>query len=247
MEVIPQIIHQTGPADPDLWNSIWYMGRDAWKRLYPRFEHRLWNDDEIDSFMEEFYPYYYESYRSLHMHIQQIDVSRLFILHKYGGIYSDLDYIPHKNFYRRLTNNFNIVEALSSKEYVQNCLMASPPGNPDILFLIDRLFEDYNNTFKVPPAGSGEANRLYNEYVLNTFGPGAIGKYVPLMDHTILPTTQFNYFSDLTPTDDTCGTHYLTGVWGKTTLGLFKSKEEFIDRHIEWYRSLRDNGHTLKY
>lgn len=237
MNNIPQIIHQMGPTDSSLWNSLWYHGQSEWKRIYPRFEYRFWTDDDIDSFMEDNYPKYVDEYRSLHLHIQQIDVARLFILHKFGGIYADLDYIPYKNFHRKLSNTFNIVGSTSHEEIVQNCLMASPAGNDEILELIEYQFCKY---YQLPKVENTRENvEIRDNYVLNTFGPGSMGEYIDKIDHVILPQHSFNAFGLAKVTNTVYGAHHLTGFWGNTTLDTFDCIDEFKETHLEWFNRNR--------
>lgn len=237
--MIPRIIHQTGPSDKQKWNKLWYHSHAEWKRLYPRFECRLWCDDDISEMMREHYPQYAERYENLHLHILQIDVSRLFLLHQYGGIYSDLDYVPYGNFYRMFGDNFNVVGALSKEERVQNCLMASPPGNPQILELIDYMFAIYDSKDKF--VDDDRFNDEFNVYVHGTFGPKALSEYIDNMDHTVLPKENFN--PPPAQVDGTYyGKHFLTGVWGETTFESWDTLEEFKDYHVYWFTRHRARG-----
>ena len=96
MPTYPKYIHQTGPADKDYWHPVWFEGQEAWRKLYPdpEYIHLTWNDEEIDRLIENKFPYHWERYIQLPHHALRIDISRLFILYEYGGIYADLDYIP---------------------------------------------------------------------------------------------------------------------------------------------------------
>ena len=231
--MIPRIIHQTGPADPSLYNNLWIHGQSEWKRLYQGFEYYLWDDDDIDAFMVTYYPQYVDNYRSLPLHIHQIDISRLFLLHKYGGIYADLDYIPYTNFYRRLDNSFNIVESSSSREVVQNCLMASPAGTDDMLGLIDHIFHACNTVPFVDISTCGK--KALDAYVLKTSGPNAIGSYIDNMEHFKLDQSKFNAFGLSKIDSEVVGSHHLTGVWGNTTLDRFSDIDEFKEFHANWF------------
>lgn len=67
---------------------------------------------------------------SLCREIVRADLVRYCILHHVGGIYSDLDYEPRRNFYKDLQMNVvNLVQSPYKSETLQNSLMASPPGH----------------------------------------------------------------------------------------------------------------------
>jgi len=88
---IPKIIHQ-----------IWYQGYDklpekyhpmqqSWKEIHPHWEYYLWDQKKIEQLIEESYPDVYETYTKLPRMIQKIDFAKYIILHKYGGVYVDMD------------------------------------------------------------------------------------------------------------------------------------------------------------
>ena len=61
-------------------------------RLNPGWEFRIYNDTENRKLLEEFYPWFLETYDSYPKIINKVDAIRIFYLAKYGGIYMDLDY-----------------------------------------------------------------------------------------------------------------------------------------------------------
>ena len=65
------------------------------------------------------------------MNIQRVDAARYFILHKFGGVYADLDYeITVDNLWDILPpSSVGLVESpFLYNEAVQNSFMSSPPG-----------------------------------------------------------------------------------------------------------------------
>lgn len=73
----------------------WIDGFTAWKDLpQHQFTVRLWTDQDIMNLVQEHYSEYLDTYNNLQYNIQRVDMGRTFILHKYGGIYSDLDISP---------------------------------------------------------------------------------------------------------------------------------------------------------
>ena len=92
----------------------------------------LWTDAKMRALIEEEYPWFLAAYDAYPHNIQRADASRYFILHKYGGLYADLDYEPLGNFWEHLPQHSpGLVESpYQYNERVQNSLMSSPPGHP---------------------------------------------------------------------------------------------------------------------
>ena len=63
----------------------------TWQELNPNYEYRLWDEVELRDLIRSTYGWFlstFDRYRHLH---QRADAGRLFVLHKYGGFYADVD------------------------------------------------------------------------------------------------------------------------------------------------------------
>lgn len=129
--MIPKIIHQTAPKDKNKWHPIWEQCHKSWKINFPEneYQHIMWTDEDIDIFVKNEYPQYYTFFNNLPFHIMQIDFVRYCVLHKYGGIYADMDLFCYKNFYSELSSNICLTESNCVDEIVQNSLMVSEPNH----------------------------------------------------------------------------------------------------------------------
>ena len=87
---IPQIIHQTWKDEsiPDSWLDL----QASWKRHHPRWEYRLWVDGDLRELIRVDYSWFLPIYDAYPEHITRVDAARYFIMHKYGGLYVDLDF-----------------------------------------------------------------------------------------------------------------------------------------------------------
>jgi mannosyltransferase OCH1-like enzyme len=103
---IPLIIHQTWKTN-DLSSYPISNSHVNWTVVYPDFEIRLWTDAHID---------------------------RLIILHRYGGIYADLDVYPsQRSLDNLLLKNVSFVIARSSSDgCVMNHFMIAERHSPVI-------------------------------------------------------------------------------------------------------------------
>lgn len=88
-EYIPHVIHQswkntTLPKKFEKWSK-------TWKTNHPTWEYILWTDQENRNLVKDHYPWFLTTFDNLPTNIMRADVSRYMYMHKYGGIYSDLD------------------------------------------------------------------------------------------------------------------------------------------------------------
>lgn len=181
--VIPKIIHQIAPSDKSKWHPLWFGCQASVKKHFSSFEYRLWNDTtDIDSFVKENYPEFFNLYSQLQVQIMKIDFVRLCFLHKFGGIYLDMDYFVYKNFYNELTDEVGFLEnttfEYTSSEY-ENSVMYSLPGNRfvyELMKYVKTCFIHYRNHW-------GKKEELWRNdktgmIVNNTTGSGMLSEAV---------------------------------------------------------------------
>jgi hypothetical protein len=87
--MIPRIIHQTW-RDENIPRA-WVPYVESWKALHPDWEYRLWTDNANRVLIEEHYPDLLATYDSYSYAIQRADAVRYCLLHRYGGVYVDMD------------------------------------------------------------------------------------------------------------------------------------------------------------
>ena len=106
-------------------------------------QYKLWSDEDLDSFVKSEYPDFYDCcYSQYPTTIQKIDAARPMILHRYGGIYADMDFETcNSNWLRELPlDKPHVVESPYTKnEKTQNALMLSPPGDSFWLEYVDQM------------------------------------------------------------------------------------------------------------
>ncbi len=98
----PKIIHQSwktarSPLGQMTANFV------SWSRHHPEALHVLWTDEDNRAFMRRFYPEFEATYWSpLLTNVQRADLARVLYLHRYGGLYADLDYEARANVFEAL-------------------------------------------------------------------------------------------------------------------------------------------------
>jgi mannosyltransferase OCH1-like enzyme len=140
IRTIPKIIHQTAPTDRSKWDKRWIECQQTWFKLFPYFEFKLWNDEDIDKLVMEKFPKFYEStYKNYDVKIKKIDASRYCMLYVYGGMYVDMDYKCFVNFWNDIPQDkISISESPFPGEYLQNSLMISKPNEQFWISVLDK-------------------------------------------------------------------------------------------------------------
>jgi mannosyltransferase OCH1-like enzyme len=137
---IPRLIHQMAPLDKKKWHVSWAPCHDTWKQHFSGFEHKMWTDEALDSFVMSRHPTFYDTYQNFKFPIQRFDVVRYFILYEYGGIYADMDIECLGNFYEYFqSGRVNLAMSEHANERYQNALMAAPPKHPFWHYVISEV------------------------------------------------------------------------------------------------------------
>lgn len=136
----PKIIHQTW-RDHDL--PVDAALPDSWKRHNPDWEYRFWTDEDLNRFVQTEYPEMLALYMDVPRPVQRADIARYLLLHKYGGIYADIDTECHAPA-NILAGETRVILSEEPREHwtaehacfrdmgvmVFNGTMASPAGHP---------------------------------------------------------------------------------------------------------------------
>lgn len=86
--MIPKIIHQTW-RDYDL--PVPESLPESWRKMNPDWQYRFWTDEDLENLVVQDYPELLDYYLSVPKPVQRADIARYLIIHKYGGIYADID------------------------------------------------------------------------------------------------------------------------------------------------------------
>lgn len=149
--------------------------RDSWKIKNPTWCHIEWSKTLSEQIAKTFFPEHYEMYMTYPYEIQRCDLVRYFCLHRYGGIYADMDYYCNKSFdeaFKIFTHNFYLVTTPNvGNNYVSNSLMYSKPNH----VFWKRLILEMSQHIDCPvyysrhliimyTTGPGILTRVYNKY-----------------------------------------------------------------------------------
>jgi len=88
---IPKRIIQLWKTWSDKKPEMFSVYVQSLKEKNPEYDYMFFKDEQIDEFLQSYYPHYYETYMKLPMNIQKVDFCRYVILYHFGGFYFDLD------------------------------------------------------------------------------------------------------------------------------------------------------------
>lgn len=166
--MIPRIIHQTWKTSENL---PWFFkkGQDSVAEHMPDWEYRFWTDCDLESFVQRDYPKFFNRWISLDQPIKRVDTARYMILHRYGGMYADLDFTFKKGVEPLLGGSplffYRTTQAMKKKwDFLGNALMLSEPNLPFWIGLLEFMFSLPDST-----------------PVLSHTGPMALGKYYSML------------------------------------------------------------------
>ena len=227
--MIPKIIHQTAPKNTDNWHPLWKECQPTWKEQFPEpeYTYRMWNDDDIDLYVEENFPEYLEYYHNLPLHIMQIDFFRYALMYKEGGIYADMDLFCYQNFYDELDGTY-LLQSMPHAEYevVSNALMAAPPGNQFFKDCMDFCVQVFSPiSFEINYGNFSQNLEYIGNYVLNQTGPSMISKIyyqyndIKTFDNAYYNRKPHDYVPELKVRN------MMTGFWGREFPEYLKIKQ----------------------
>lgn len=178
---IPKIIHQTWKTNK-LDHKIKLLV-DTWKDINPDFKYIFYTDNKCFKFVSDNYPEYLDLYEDLKP-VEKADIFRYLILHKYGGVYTDIDTECFKSIgpLLELFNN-SVITGYEYNEPVQylQWFIACPKGHPTMLELVEEAKKRNNYKFFVSFIKSSNkltywltGPELYTEILQKTKSPVSI-------------------------------------------------------------------------
>ena len=146
--------------------------KDSWITKNPSWLYVCWNLERCKQLVRAFYPQHLELYNQYPYHIQRCDAVRYFILHRYGGLYADMDYYcnrPWNEVLDRYSSGIYLVETPNKfydEVHVSNSLMYSKAGH----VFWSKLFIELELNKSVP--------MYYSRHmaIMFTTGPGIINR-----------------------------------------------------------------------
>lgn len=241
-DMTPKIIHQTGPTDISRWHPLWFKCQETWKTKFSDFEYRFWNDEDIDDLILTYYPEYYQMYSEFPVHILKIDFVRLVIMHRFGGIYADLDFYCYQNFYDSVkSNDVCLLENPFGNDPIENSLFCSKPNHPFWIDCMNEVQTRYNETkrfrkknledIKIISSDKQYGLKFRPHLIFHLTGTNLISSVYRAMKHKYnIKTLSGRLFNnnDTSYFPEIITRHIHTGVWGKENQDIIENDKSLI-------------------
>ena len=164
---VPKIIHQTWKNEHVPWQ--WLALQSSWRRHHPDWQYRFWTDDDLRALIRDEYPSFLSTYDEYPEHIKRVDAARYFVLHKFGGLYVDLDFESFRP----------IDDLLLSREIV---LAREPLEHLDLTIVRQRGLSDLLcNAFMASSAGHPFWEHVFQALLANRRRPGPLDATGPFL------------------------------------------------------------------
>jgi len=212
---IPKIIHHIWMGNNAIPDFNLHCANSV-KEANPAFEYILWRDGDVEKMMKTDFPDYCDKFNELPRMIMKVDMFRYFLMYKYGGLYTDMDYLMFKPFdllHEKVVIPCNRDDGEGNPTCLGNCIFASQPNHPYWKSLMDTLFT------------IDRANLLTDTDVLRNTGPSFVfnmwKKYAETNEdvcvpqrHLFHPPTNNNQeYIDELKRNGCYGMHACTGLW----------------------------------
>jgi len=140
MYKVPKIIHQTWKNEniPACMRN--YVR--SWKKLHPDYQYMFWTDHTIRELIKTYYPWFLEYFDSYPHQIMRVDAFRFFVLHRYGGVYADLDLECYKCI-DPLLKEAKMLLFLEWPGSVSNAIMGAVPNHPFLEYCFTALVDKH--------------------------------------------------------------------------------------------------------
>ncbi len=189
--MIPKVIHFMWLDKKDPYKSG-FPGRYAgnlqkWIELNPDARVVMWNYKDV----EDHFPEYMDYIEKTPAWISKCDLARFLILQKYGGIYSDLDFIPLKKLDNSVWNR-DILVIKEPEEHVNksegeklfNGFVGAKPEHPFIqgwIRKIQHYIESADHWDVMNTTGPVSFNRYYQENPIAELDPYDACRFIPVV------------------------------------------------------------------
>jgi hypothetical protein len=210
------------------------------KSLNPGFEHLLFDDAEVNAFVQVEFPQYFQLFQNFPYRIQKYDFFRYLAVFRLGGFYFDLDVFLARGLekllaqscvfpFEELTINHCLRRDHGMDWEIGNYAFAAAPGHPFLGAVIENCVRAQTDPAWVRPMMQGIPRMFQADFqVLNTTGPG-------LLSRTLAENPKLAQEVTVLFPDDVCDhrTWHQFGNFGVHAMeGSWRSRGSYVRRRL---------------
>lgn len=147
-KLMEKIIHQTWKdhnVPRHIYKESW---QDSWKNMSPDWEYKFWTDEDNERLVRDDYSMFWDTFQKVDKGVVKSDLCRILYLHKYGGIYADMDFICLRDLTPILSvldDHIVLGRHNNPRQPLPNAWMYSPKGDQFWLAMARDSFKDLQN------------------------------------------------------------------------------------------------------
>jgi mannosyltransferase OCH1-like enzyme len=147
MKVIPKVIWQTHEDSFDLLPDYVIDAVNSWKEKNLDWEYRYFNSKDRSEFiLSEFGQEWLDIYDSCIFGVMKADVWKYLIIYKYGGLYTDIDYLCKKPIDSWVSDDYSMVVGMDEEPNEIAChTFAAEAGSVFLKSILDVIKENIKN------------------------------------------------------------------------------------------------------
>jgi len=234
---IPKIIHMTC-KDKNNISDFYKSNYNSWKKYHTNWDIRLYDDNDLINFCKTNYPSIYtdimQTYDKI---IFKIDIFKMLVLDKIGGVYVDMDVECLKSIDDLVSNdNYNVILGYGPFEHnskydvslIECAIMISKPNHPFWnKYVIPSLKPKHKHTKIHPVICTGplfithnvnEYNKSYDDLkIMDPVYFYPINNQTNSVSQTLIKNTQDMIKNHSYPKESYCVHHFDGSWWKKTT------------------------------
>ena len=133
----------------------------------------LWDKEKCEKLIREDYPQYSKLYYSVKYKIMRVDIIRFLILHKYGGLYTDLDIYINSNFELKFSKNIAVEKPREKNKTIDiQIIFCRNKGEKFLIDYIDTIEDKIIEKDKIEVY-----EKWKGRYICYTTGPNNFSKF----------------------------------------------------------------------
>ncbi len=216
------------------------------KLLNPEFDYVFYDNDSVESFIEQEFPQYREIFHSFRFPIQRYDFFRYLEIYRYGGFYFDLDVLLASNLselveygcvfpFEGITLSKYLRDNFQMDWEIGNYAFGAVPGHPFLALVIEACVKAQKDPNWAKPMMRGFPWILADEsLILNTTGPGLLSRCLAensevaktitvLFPEDLYEENSWNCFGEF-------GIHLMEGSWRVRAGFLWRRASQYWER-----------------